>query len=387
MKILGYDIKKSPQAVYVLKPEERKKRGIIIEETAVQRIQPSIDDLLDAIEGATGKGVQYRNTLYDSYISTLRYDPVVVSLMEKREDNIRNKTIEVLYNGEPNEELQYFFSASVFKEFCVDIATTPFWGFSLFEFYREEYDGNPWFSYFRFPNKHVNPYTEEVLRTQFDSGGTSYKTRPNILFSGDADDIGLFSQITLLSTYRRYGLFNWSRYSELAGENFTVHQSRAYLEDDEIRAMQEDIKSRRNPGVSLPVGEDLDIKSLANTSQNQLFEGYMNYIDERLSIFILGQTMTTQDGASRSQAEVHESEQNNKFVADERRVIDELNYNFRDLLPLWFGDRVNPERVEFRFKPNTERELTQQIEVYKALTELGVAWTDAELRTKFADII
>ena len=52
---------------------------------------------------------------------------------------------------------------------------------------------------------------------------------------------------------------------------------------------------------------------------------------------VLGQTMTTEDGSSRSQAEVHERTQEDIFDADGKYVLDVLNYEFTKVLNQLFG--------------------------------------------------
>lgn len=355
-------------------------------ELPINRQLPSVDLYMQALDGASSKIVQHRTSLYDFYHVMLRIDSYVASLMEKRLENIGNKTVQIEYDGKPMEELDYFFTAPKFRTFLEDVILTKFWGFNLFEFDHIKYRDRLWFDYSVIPHKHVNPYRKEVLANQMDMEGTPYDNKPGVLFVGDVDDLGLFSKVTLLSIYKRLGLFNYSKYVDLASENFTQLKVKGYVDDSNIHSIQQQLEKRAGGVLSVPEGMDMEFDNQTSTSQNQLFENYMKLLQEELAILILGQNMTTQDGSSRSQAEVHKAEQNDKFASDERYILDVLNYEFVDFLPLW-GFEYDTSKLKFKFLPNTSDELKRKLEEYKTLKDLGVVFTDNELRDTFKDLI
>jgi hypothetical protein len=351
-----------------------------IVEMSKQHITPSVDAYLQAVQSARSKLTQSRIALYDNYEQTMLFDPFIKSLIDKRLDNISNKQIQFFKDDVLQEQYADFFKAPRFKSFLRDLLLTRFWGMGLFEFH-----GREWFDYVTIPVKHLNPYKKEVLRYQHDSTGTDWTQFPNVLFVGGANDYGLLEQITLLSIYKRLGTYCYGKYVDLASENFSTMRLAGMGDEKTFQDLQSQIANRGGGGVAaLPPGIELQQQNQSSSSQNQLFEGYMKMLKEELSILILGQTMTTSDGSSRSQAEVHQSEQSSKFAADDLDIENILNYDFADYLKLW---GLPTENVRFELVPTDDQTLAKRVENYKILKELGVMFTDEELRDKFKTII
>jgi hypothetical protein len=369
---------------FAYKPKKDGKVKVI--EFSQKRITPKVDEFIDAVYSARNKMTQSRSMLYDHYQQTLTVDNVVRSMLMKRLDNIQNKTV-ALYDGD-NElvDLRPFFESPKFREFITNIVMVKFWGMSLFEFSEMDYKGKAWFDYKIIPIKHINPYNREVLISQNDSNGEPISKYPECLFLGDADDLGLLLPVTLLSLYRRLGMFNYGKYVDLASENFTVMMQREFSDSQNINRINDMLSKRDGGGVlSVPDGVDFRMENQSSSQQNDLFEGYMKMLKEEIAVLILGQTMTTSDGSSRSQAEVHQDEQENKFSGDERYVLDVLNYEFMDMLPIW-GIGVK-ESYRFKFLPNSASDLKNRINQLKELKELGLQLSEEELRDKFNEIL
>jgi len=386
MKLIDLFKREEPTSSFA--HEKNKSNTFQIYEMSKQRITPAIDNYIEALEAASSKLIQMRVTLYDSYLTTLMVDNHVASLLDKRLENISNKTLLLAdQNNESIEDVNYFLTAPRFREFLKDILLTKFWGFQLFEFDKFEYNNKNWFDYSKIPHKHVNPYRKEVLEFQTDDVGVGFDNRDDCLFIGDEDDLGLLAKITLLSLYRRLGMYSYSKYLDLASENFTTLKVRGYGDDQNMSQIAQAIESRAGGGLlEIPDGMDLQMDNQSSQSQNQLFENYMKMIKDELTILILGQTMTTEDGSSRSQAEVHQDEQRSKYSSDEVYILDILNYEFIDYLKLWFP-HLKTTNLKFNFVPTSDDEITEKLRNYERLRNLGLTFTDEELREKFEKIL
>ena len=369
------------------RPEKEQKGKFKIIEASRRRVKSETDDLVKAVEMAQSKVMQNRIPLYDHYLQTLQFDTVVTSLIEKRLDNLDNKELVLFKGEEPFEDFNYFIKAPRFQAFIKDlIFYQKFWGMGFFEFYREIWNDKPWFDYAPIPIKHINPYAKEVLVNQWDAAGVNWEDRGNVLFVGDPDNLGLLQQITLLSIYNRFGMFSYSEYLELASQNFAQLKVREYGDEGSVQEMQRMIENRGRGGVAkVPDGMDIEMMNQSSTQQNQLFEAYMERVEKRMSKLILGQSMTTDDGSSRSQAEVHQSEQDQKYSADEKQVLDILNYEFIELLPIW--DFVRTPDMEFKFVPTNQDDIKQKLNNYTALKNLGMEFTTEELKAAFENIL
>lgn len=367
-------------------PEQTRGKRFKLRESDAIPVKNSVDRIIKAIRAAKSRTMQHRITLYDHYLWTLQIDDVVSSLIEKRMENLGSKSVVFMKGEDEIEDVSYFLKAPKFREFTREIVMAKFWGFQLFEFWPYEWEGKQWFDFSTIPHKHIQPYTKQVLINQHDNDGPSFKNLKDMLFLGDPDDLGLLARITLISLYNRMAMVHYGMYAELASENFTTIKTRGTGDQEDLSDLIKSVNDRGPGGVAqIPEGMDIQFDNQSSTSQNQLFEGYVKELKDRLTVLILGQTMTTQDGSSRSQAEVHEQQQEAKYSADEVYLLDVLNYEFKDYLSIW-GFNI-PEGAEFKYKPNTQAEIEEKLRNYERLRNLGVMFDEAELRETFKSIL
>lgn len=366
-----------------------KEKWFELNESTTLRVQPNLKLYLQALEASLDKRFQNRNLLYDFYLNTLIADDVVYSLIDKRLDNVTNKSLQ-LVDDDNNilEDYKYFLEAPKFRNFLKDLVMSKFWGFQLFGFKQHLYDNKLWFDYVCVNHKHVNPYNFSITKSQYDATEIfNYKNNPEFLFVGNADDLGLFSKITKLSISLRHNDFLYGKYADLASENFTQIQKRGLVDEKTLQEITKKMMNRGSGGV-FESDNNLDLKfhNQSSSQQNALFKEREQSIRERLSILILGQTMTTMDGSSRAQAQVHESEQDDKYSSDEQFVLDVLNYEFIDYMKIWFPE-FNVSGKRFKFIPKNTDEIRKKLNYYEKLKNLGVVFSDEELRNKFKEII
>ncbi|MFW6377518.1 MAG: phage portal protein family protein, partial [bacterium] len=243
-------------------------------ESSVLRIQPRLDLYLQAVELSLDKRVQNRNLLYDFYFNTLIVDDVVYSLIDKRLDNISNKSIYLVdSNNEVIEDYKYFFEAPKFRRFLRDIVMSKFWGFQLFGFKKYNWEGKDWFDYVSINHKHVDPYNQHITKTQFDSTPVlDFAEHPEFLFVGDADDLGMMAKVTKLSIMLRQGDFWYGKYADLASENFTQIQKKGLVDEKTLQKINQQMQ-RRSGGAMLETDDNLNLKfhNQSSSQQNQLY--------------------------------------------------------------------------------------------------------------------
>jgi phage gp29-like protein len=149
-----------------------------------------------------------------------------------------------------------------------------------------------------------------------------------LYFIGNGNDFGMLQQLALYAMYKRAALGDWAQYSQLAGTNFRVVKYRGDVPDPARRLAVRTIVNNAGQGtLDLPDGIDVETSNQTSSSQNQLFENYVQYLDDNMTKLVLGQTMTTEDGSSRSQAEVHERVQDTIFDSDGKYILTLLNYD------------------------------------------------------------
>jgi phage gp29-like protein len=100
-----------------------------------------------------------------------------------------------------------------------------------------------------------------------------------------------------------------------------------------------------------PMGTEIKLIESSKTDAFKVYDELANRINKEMSICILGQTMTTEDGGSRSQAEVHERTED-EVTSDDKAFMQ--HYINDSLLPLLanMGYPINGLTFEWDDKEN-----------------------------------
>ena len=346
-------------------------------ETAPYRQPRDIQQFITALRSAENRDMQDRVLLYSIYQENLDYDDHLYGLIERRADNIVNKEITFMVGDVENDKVKEWAEAPKFREFLKHVLLVQLWGMGLFELKKGE-----WFDFYQIPIKHINPYKQEVLKRQNDASGVSYSKMlgKNMVFVGGKNDLGLFKTLTPLSIYKRMLRNNWATYAELAGNNFQAVKYRGNVDPKKRAELQYALQNAKmGRAFQIPEGIDMEVTNLSSSSQNALFENYAAYIDKSQAKLVLGQTMTTEQGSSRSQAEVHERTQAEIFAADDRYILNFLNYEFYDFHKMF----SLPSEGRWSFKEDSSVKQLREIEKDLKLKELGYTFTAEQIAEKY----
>jgi phage gp29-like protein len=154
----------------------------------------------------------------------------------------------------------------------------------------------------------------------------------------------------------------------------------AQLDKKQREAVLNKFANNTSGAVDLPADIDVNSENQTSVSQNALFENYVKYFDEQMTKLVLGSTMTMDAGSSRSQAEVHERSTESLFDADAVMVLNMLNYDFYEIGVNMFN---LPQGGRWSFVENATTKNMQQVELDLKLAQLGVVFTNDELRKKY----
>lgn len=94
----------------------------------------------------------------------------------------------------------------------------------------------------------------------------------------------------------------------------------------------------------------IEFEEIANAAGGaELFERLAEWLDKQISKAVLGQTMTTDDGSSQSQANVHNEVRMDILRADAKQLAATLNRLVRNLALPWGGNYAlegSPDEVQ-----------------------------------------
>lgn len=369
---------------YVKPPVEKKEGSFSMTTAAIEVVPARIDKFLLALSMARGVYSQERKILYDMYHNSIDFDSQLRLLIEKRILNTSGRRLEYVNSaGKPIKAGNKILEAPRFNQFIRDaIYYRVFWGMGLFEIISKKWNGQLLFDYNIIPPEHIDPYEQLVRKTAYgeDREDKSYKDKKNVVFVGEPDDFGLLLPATIQCIYKRAAMNDYAQYSVLAGTNFQTIKYRGKMPDQKQReAIRRQVLEAKGGVIDLPPDIDVLTENQSSTSQNQLFENKLKYHDEQLAKLILGQTMTTDDGSSYAQAEVHERQQETIFDADAKAIIDMLNYDFiesHEMLGITISGR-------WQFADNNSVKTEKNIEIDLKLKELGYNFTPEQIAEKY----
>jgi len=384
MKLFNYEIKKAKPTNLSFPPVEEKLGKFDIVKTATTIGAADAGDYKQAFLSSRARYTQERSKIYDYYQNALDFDAHLKGLIQHRLLSTAGRKIEYIVNDQPSEQVQEFIDSPVFEKFIYDyLMADIFWGMGLVQFDKDEQPTRNWLRYTMIPIKHIDPYAEVVRRQQYSvsDGDKSYKGMKNVMFIGDKESFGLLQQLSLLAMYKRAATNDWASYSQLASTNFRVVKYKGALPGNAQRSAIRDIVDNVANGTLDYSQLDMDVttENQTSSSQNQLFENYVAYLDDQMTKLVLGQTMTTEDGSSRSQAEVHERTQESIFDADAKRFINFMNYHFADIQEMY----AIPTGGQWRYAESNTGKQEQELERDLKLKELGYVFTQEELAEKY----
>jgi hypothetical protein len=153
--------------------------------------------------------------------------------------------------------------------------------------------------------------------------------------AGNPTDKGVFAKAAPYVIYKRGGFGDWAQFSEMFGMPFREAIYDAY--DEDTRSKIQQFMEKWSARTYLVHQRDVEIKmheTGGSASSSEVYKQFIACCDAGISKTILGNTLTTEQGntGACSLGEVHENEEGEKKLSDERFVVSVLNTQFRAVL-------------------------------------------------------
>lgn len=201
------------------------------------------------------------------------------------------------------------------------------------------------------PRGHVLPEPQLVIKHVYDTTGLDYTAFPDdLLFAKMYNGRGLLEKAAPLCILKRHSWASWDEFEQIFGMPIRIAKigSTSAKVKDEVASWLDQMGTA-SYGV-FPQFAEIDIKEANNRDAFNVFMKKIETVDAQNSILINGQTMTSMDGSSYSQAEVHQKTQDEISEADLKNVLYWLNDT---LLPVMRrmgykiadNERIGVERV------------------------------------------
>ena len=189
--------------------------------------------------------------------------------------------------------------------------------------------------------------------------------------------LGRLCAISLM--LKAYTLKDWAAFMEVFGMPIRLGKYNKDTITDREKATL--LNALRNLGhdAAAMLPEDMTIELVdakRPSGGDSLFGGLADYLDKQLSKGVLGQTMTTDDGSSLSQASVHQQVRQDILDADARALEATINeFVVKPWVLYNFGEPALKLAPKFRFQ-------TDPPEDHKAWTEAVLPWVAAGMKVE-----
>ena len=327
------------------------------------------------------KGIDYSNRvrLYDMYESAM-LDLHLSGVVAKRMRGVTKIPIEFQRNGRPDEAVNAQLRSPWFKQLRRDIVMSEFWGFTLVQFYLDA-DGN--IRYDLINRKHYDPVHRKLLKYQGAIDGIPIEEFPDMLFVGKERDLGIYAELLPAVLYKRGDMSDWARFCNIFGMPIREYTYDAGDEEARMRLLADARRQGANAVYIHPKESELKLVEAANkTGSSELYKTFAEYWDSKMSIRVLGNTLTTDAKETGTQAlgKVHKEEEDEMAADDRDFILDVLNYDMR---PIFASLGFNVDGGEFVYAKKDKINPSQQIDIVQKLSSMGLPIDDDYLYETF----
>lgn len=302
------------------------KQPPIYTEILVRPIHRGINDIGSWRSALRLADLGNRTKLYDLFTDLL-IDGYLSDAIDKRIDAVTDADLAFTIDGKQVDEMDALMDTPEFESLLREIMLSRFWGVSLVEC--QFMDG---FGFFSIPRKHIRAKTKEVAIREEDEYGIPYADNDLIIQFGSDDDFGILLRAAPFVIYKRGGFGDWAQFVELFGMPQRIGKYSSMDEQSRRALIQAFEEAGSAPYLVIPKETEATQTTLSSSGNGALYNDFRSACNEEILITILGQTMTTQDGSSLAQGQVHMAVQEKKHRADRRFVERMLNKYFVPLL-------------------------------------------------------
>lgn len=146
-----------------------------------------------------------------------------------------------------------------------------------------------------------------------------------LLYAKFYNNIGILEKAAPYTILKRHSWGSWDEFEELFGVPIRIAKiaSQSQTVKDEVAGWLEEMGSA--PYGVFPIGTEIDIKENSKADAFNVFYQKIQALDKEISKLILHQTMTTENGASKAQGNVHENTLAEVIKSDRKKMLSFLN--------------------------------------------------------------
>ena len=255
-------------------------------------------------------------------------DPHLSSLMDSVKKQVKGSPFFVVdkATGEVDEAQTERFRAKWVRDLIGYICEAPMYGYSLVQF-GDIVDGE-YSSVELLPREHVVPEDRVFKKSQRSRGqGDVYiDDEPYndwVMLIGESRDMGLLNKAAPMAIHKKSVMGAWAQASEVFG--MPLRLGKTDINDPTLYAnMTKMLAEMARAAYAVMDREDeIEYTQTASTDYYQIYDSLIERSNSEMSKLFLGQTMTSDSGSSRSQAEVHERKED-AYITDYKTLVSDV---------------------------------------------------------------
>lgn len=313
--------------------------------------------------------------LQDLYDDTI--DAHLASVIDTRKMTTTNHRFYVVdkKSGEQLEEQTQFLDKKWFFDFLDHILDAIFKKYSLIQVLRGTEDPEISFVY----RRNVCPQFKRIYLEVSADRFIDYSVETDVIEINHNSSFGILNDVMPNCIWKKNAMQAWAEFGEKFGMPLISATTANVKDIPRIEAMLK--KMGEAAQAVLPAGTTITVHDMANAGNPKaVYESQGNFHDNQISKRILGGTMVSDNGSSRSQSEVHERTLDEKIsVADQRFARFVVNDQLFPILQS-LGFPFDNTKMKFQFDETEELSLTEHWDIVSdavdkfEFDEKGIEW-------------
>lgn len=216
-----------------------------------------------------------------------------------------------------------------FRHFVKKAMESKFYGYSMV--FIEDFEAGNIKKVKDINRENIIPEKGLLLKDAYNPSGIAirYDDFSNFLIYIQLDDaVGILERIAPMTIFKRHSWASWDDFEQIFGVPIRIARTMINTEKHKNDLQQWLSTMGKKSYAIFDKQTDVEIKENSKTDSFNVFDKKIERINKEISKGIVGQTMTMDDGASRSQAEVHLEMFQDITDADIMDVQDWINDDF-----------------------------------------------------------
>lgn len=321
-----------------------------IQKKQTSRTRQDISRWRTALQAAENQDRPSRTLLYELY-ADLALDNHLSSLLQTRKQSVLGRSFQLVDTDfdRPDRDQTRLLQRPWFYQFMDLALDSLFWGHSLVEFGPPQ--AGEFQEVFLVPRANVVPERQTFkLRYTDREGAYSYTEPPYnewVVEIGSRHDLGLLARAAPSVIWKKNALAAWSEYTEIFGMPIRIGKT-DMADSERVNGMEQMLRQMGSAAWAVfDESEDIEFVESRRNDPFQVYDQLVERCNSELSKLLLGQTMTTDSGSSRAQAEVHERVLHTYSASDARLMADYINWR---LLPFLKRHGYALEGLQFQWE-------------------------------------